>query len=89
MISKLDIEFNEVFKGISETKEKLPTDVQLRLYAYYKQAIKGDTFVFDSNKKESDIRKAFKFNAWIQLKGMSEDEAKKEYINLANEILNR
>ncbi|MBT7135260.1 MAG: phosphatidylserine decarboxylase, partial [Polaribacter sp.] len=30
---------------------------------------------------------AFKFNAWMQLNGMSPDDAKKSYIELANTIL--
>jgi len=41
-----------------------------------------------SSNQESNVRNAFKFNAWLQLKGMSSDAAKKEYIELANTILN-
>ena len=87
MSLKLDIAFKEAFKKISETEKELPSDVLLRLYAYYKQAEKGDTFSVSSGNNEPDLRNAFKFNAWVQLKGMSEEEAKQEYINLANEIL--
>lgn len=57
----------------------------LRLYAYYKQAVKGDNFSFNA---DPDVKTAFKFNAWMQLRGMSEEEAKKEYINLVNSIIN-
>lgn len=85
MTSKLDILFNEAVNKISETQEQLPPDVLLRLYAYYKQAIKGDNFLYNSD--DNDLRDAFKFNAWVQLKGMREEEAKKEYIELANSIL--
>jgi len=85
MSLKIDMEFRDSFKRISEMEKDLPPDVLLRLYAYYKQAVKGDTF--NVNKDESDLRNAFKFNAWVQLKGMSEEEAKQEYINLASEIL--
>lgn len=84
---KIDKEFKESFKRISEMKKELPPDVLLRLYAYYKQAVKGDRFTFNVNSNGPDLRNAFKFNAWMQLKGMSEEEAKMEYINLANEIL--
>lgn len=87
MSLKIDIEFKESFKRISEMEKDLPPDVLLRLYAYYKQSVKGDTFTFDVNRNEPDLRNAFKFNAWIQLKGMSGEEAKQEYINLAKEIL--
>ena len=84
---EIDKKFNNSVKRISEMEKDLPPDVLLRLYAYYKQAVKGDTFVFDVNNSEPDLKNAFKFNAWIQLKGMSGEDAKKEYINLSNEIL--
>ena len=80
----LDLMFQEAFKIASQLEEKLPPDVMLRLYAYYKQAVKGDRFTFNDN---SDLRNAFKFNAWMQLRGMGEREAKKEYIKLVNSII--
>tara|TARA_R110002073_G_scaffold53840_4_gene138889 strand:+ start:92935 stop:93186 length:252 start_codon:yes stop_codon:yes gene_type:complete len=83
MDTDLDKEFNKAFHRLSELKESLPPDVMLKLYAYYKQATSGDIFSFNN---EPDVRNAFKFNAWTQLNGMSQDEAKQEYINLAKEI---
>lgn len=87
MNSKLEIDFKEAFKRISETEKSIPSDVLLRLYAYYKQAVKGDTFTPKKVENEPDLRNAFKFNAWVQLKGMSAEEAKQEYVSLANEVL--
>lgn len=84
MESDLDLNFKEAYKIASKLEEKLPPDVMLRLYAYYKQAVKGDRFTFNDN---SDLRNAFKFNAWMQLRGMDENEAKKEYIKLVNSII--
>ncbi|WP_299159717.1 acyl-CoA-binding protein [uncultured Tenacibaculum sp.] len=84
MINDLDIKFNKAYEKASSMQEKLPPDVMLKLYAYYKQAVKGDQFSFNAN---ADLKNAFKFNAWMQLKGMSEDEAKQEYINLVNSII--
>ncbi|CAL2104391.1 Phosphatidylserine decarboxylase [Tenacibaculum sp. 190130A14a] len=86
MADDLDILFEEAYKKASSTNEKLPPDVMLKLYAYYKQAVKGDHFSFNAN-TDANLRNAFKFNAWRQLKGMSEDEAKREYINLVNTII--
>lgn len=80
----LDILFKQAFQEVSNSKEKLPPDTMLKFYAYYKQSTYGDNFSFNAN---FDVRNAFKFNAWMQLKGMSKDEAKQEYINLANTIL--
>ena len=76
MQSDLDIAF----------KEGVAPDNMLKLYAYYKQANFGNNFSFNSG---LNIRSAFKFNAWMQLNGMTPEEAKKEYIKLANSILNK
>ncbi|MGG6230408.1 acyl-CoA-binding protein [Tenacibaculum gallaicum] len=84
MEDDLDLKFKEAYQKASELEEKLPPDLMLRLYAYYKQAVKGDRFTFNDN---SDLRNAFKFNAWMQLRGMNEREAKKEYIKLVNSII--
>jgi len=85
MNPNLEIQFEEAFKKVSETEKVLAPDVLLRLYAYYKQATKGDNF--SMNQDDSGIRNAFKFNAWVQLKGMSELEAMEEYIKLTNQVL--
>lgn len=84
MAKDIDIRFAEVFKQISELEESLAPDLMLKLYAYYKQGTNGDTFSFNT---EPDVRDAFKFNAWMQLNGMEKDHAKKEYIKLAESIL--
>lgn len=86
---KLDIEFKDAFKKISDTEKEIPSDILLRLYAYYKQAQKGDTFGSVETNNELDLKNAFKYNARMQLKGMDSKEAKEEYIKLVNEILNK
>ena len=86
MQSDLDIAFKEAFNKISKLKEGVAPDNMLKLYAYYKQANFGNNFSFNSG---LNIRSAFKFNAWMQLNGMTPEEAKKEYIKLANSILNK
>ena len=84
METDLDKKFDKAFQSISALEEGLAPDIMLKFYAYYKQAISGDTY---SLAGESDVRNAFKFNAWAQLSGMSQEEAKKKYISLAKEIL--
>jgi len=79
----LDKEFNFYFEKISTLKNVAP-DVMLRFYAYNKQATAGNNYLLNAG---STVRNAFKFNAWVQLAGMTEDEAKQEYINLAKIIL--
>jgi acyl-CoA-binding protein len=85
MLDRLDKEFRSVFDKMSSFKKTIAPDVMLRLYAFNKQASYGNNFSFNS---ELSVRSAFKFNAWMQLKGMSPAEAKREYIKLANTIIN-
>lgn len=80
----LDVEFENAFNKISELKKAVAPDIMLKFYAYYKQANYGNNFTFNSG---LNVRSAFKFNAWMQLNGMSPEEAKNEYIKLANKIL--
>ena len=85
MTLNLDIKFTKAFNDLSELEENLAPDIMLKLYAYYKQAVIGNTFSYGG---EVDVRDAFKFNAWTQLNGMTQENAKKQYIKLVNNILN-
>ena len=85
MDKDLDRAFEEAYKISSETSIKLPPDIMLQFYAYYKQATKGNNYEQPSGKVE--LRNAFKLNAWFQLSHLTEDEAKVEYINLVNKYL--
>ena len=79
--------FNKAVKMALDMKP-LPPDVMLEFYAYYKQATKGDHFSFNANIGE-DLRSAFKFNAWTQLRGISPKKAQKEYIKLVEKHTNQ
>jgi acyl-CoA-binding protein len=79
----LDTRFQEAVEIASQmTQESLPQDIQLRLYAFYKQATFG---TLSYNHSQSyDLRNAFKTNAWIQISHLSVDEAKEQYIEIIN-----
>ena len=67
------------------TQASLPQDVQLRLYAFYKHATFDKTnFTVTDN---SDLRNAFKTNAWIQISHLTQDEAKEKYIKLIHSLI--
>jgi acyl-CoA-binding protein len=85
MESDLDIKFIQSYKKISALKKGVAPDIMLQFYAFYKQANFGNKLSFNN---DLNVRSAFKFNAWMQLNGMSSEEAKKEYIKLAKTILN-
>ncbi|WP_300567104.1 acyl-CoA-binding protein [Flavobacterium sp.] len=89
MVEKdLDTLFKEAV-AIANTiaQSSLPQDVQLRCYAYYKQATFGS--LGSVNYSNLDVRDAFKNNAWMQISHISEDEAKRLYIEIINEIKNK
>lgn len=86
--SALDIRFEkavEAANGMSQAD--LPQDIQLRLYAFYKQATFGtiDTRI----SPVYDLRNAFKTNAWMQISHLSQDDAKEMYIEMVNALLNK
>lgn len=82
---ELDIRFEEaVVLANTMSQSDLPQDVQLRLYAYYKQATYGtiDTRV----SPVYDVRNAFKTNAWMQISHLTQHEAKEMYIEMITEL---
>jgi len=89
MIEKdLDTRFKEAVEIASEmTQASLPQDVQLRLYAYYKQATIGTLDLKQTSNYH--LRDAFKTNAWMQISHITADEAKEHYIEIINSILKK
>ncbi len=77
--------FEKAYSITSTMEEKLPPDVMLKLYAYYKQATKGVNYVRSAGQNE--VRNAFKANALFQLNNISEEDAKIAYITLVEEII--
>jgi len=81
----LNTRFQEAVAIASEmSQSSLPQDVQLRLYAYYKQATFGT--IDYNNAANYDLRNAFKTNAWMQISHLSVDEAKEKYIEIIYSI---
>ena len=77
----LDRKFNKAFELASAMTEKLPPDIMLQFYSYYKHATTNDSRVIPSGNDR--VRNAFKLNAYFQIANISADEAKIEYIKLA------
>ena len=84
----LDKRFDEAVEAASKmTQASLAQDVQLRLYAFYKQATFGSA---QYNQSENfDLRNAFKTNAWMQISHISIEEAKEQYIKIINSLLKK
>ncbi len=77
---ELNIEFNDAVERINAYTEPFPADFLLRLYAYYKKA--SNNYGRPSSSKA--IINAFKTNALFQIKDITQDEAKRIYIDLVN-----
>ncbi len=60
-----------------------PTE-QLKLYGLFKQAKFGDTT--DKRPGMTKIRDRAKFDAWAGHKGTSQDDAKRKYIELVDQL---
>lgn len=89
MIEKdLDTQFLEAVEIASEmTQASLPQDVQLRLYAFYKQATFG---TLDLKQTSSyHLRDAFKTNAWMQISHLTSEQAKEQYIEMINILIKK
>lgn len=76
----LNKKFDQAYLLASETDIKLPPDIMLQFYAYYKQATHGNHYKKGNDGEE--LRNAFKLNAWFQLNHLTQEEAKKHYIKL-------
>ncbi len=84
----LDTRFNEAVEAASQmSQDSIPQDVQLRLYAFYKQATFGT--INPAMASNFDLRNAFKTNAWMQISHLSVDDAKERYIETINSILKK
>lgn len=77
---KLQTEFEDAVARINSHTEPFPADFLLRLYAYYKKA----TNDYGRPSSRKPIINAFKTNALFQVQDVSEDEAKRIYIDLVN-----
>jgi len=82
-MSDLDKKFKKAFEIASAMTKKLPPDVMLKFYAYYKHATNDNSMVIPSG--NNIVRNAFKLNAYFQLNNISIEEAKQKYIDLVEE----
>ncbi len=82
-MDELDRKFRKAFDIASAMTKKLPPDIMLRFYSYYKHATQTDSVVIPSG--NDMVRNAFKLNAYFQLNNITVEEAKRKYIELVEE----
>ncbi|QRN55421.1 acyl-CoA-binding protein [Dyella caseinilytica] len=85
-MNDLQREFEQAAADIKQLLHERPdNDTLLRLYALYKQGNGGDVHGCDPG--FFDFIGTAKKEAWTLLKGMSQDEARRQYIALVRQLL--
>jgi acyl-CoA-binding protein len=79
--------FSKAFEVANQMDIDIPIDLRLQFYAYYKQATINEGNYTTNDPVE--IRNAFKMNAILQVKNLSQDEAKIKYIELVNQTIKK
>lgn len=76
--------FEQAAVAVKSLPEKPDNDTLLRLYALFKQGSTGDV----SGEKPGffDFVGLAKFEAWEQLKGLSQEDAQQQYIDLVRDL---
>lgn len=78
-------EFEQATTDIKRLGKRPDNDTLLKLYALYKQGIDGD--VNGSQPGFFDFVGTAKHEAWAQLRGLSQDDAMRQYISLVRQLL--
>jgi acyl-CoA-binding protein len=83
-MSDLDSQFADAAEQVKQLPERPDNDALLKLYALYKQGSEGDV----SGKRPGmiDFVGRAKYDAWAELAGTTQDEAKQRYIDLVEEL---
>ena len=79
----------EDFEAAAQRAQQLPSKpsntVLLQLYALYKQATEGE--VSGTRPGGFDFKAIAKYDAWKSLTGLSQDEARQQYVALVTELV--
>jgi acyl-CoA-binding protein len=78
-------EFEQAARDIQQLGTRPDNDTLLKLYALYKQGSEGD--LRRAQPGFFDFVGTAKHEAWAQLNGVSEEEAKRRYIALVDQLL--
>ena len=84
MSDDLDDRFNAAKKAVEKLPERPDNEALLRLYALYKQAVVGD--IEGKRPGLLDFAGGAKFDSWAKLKGTSQEQAKRAYIDYVAQL---
>ena len=83
-MSDMKKKFEAAAQAVKDLKDDPGNDAKLKLYALYKQGTEGEA----SGRRPgfTDMIGRAKFDAWSKVKGLSKDDAMKEYIALCRSL---
>ena len=83
-MSDLKAQFDAAVADSKNLPERPDNQTMLKMYALYKQATNGDAS--GSRPGFTDMVGRAKWDAWNEVKGLSSDEAMKQYVSLVEEL---
>ena len=83
-MTDLNSRFEKASIAVKSLPAKPDNDTMLQLYALFKQGSSGD--VSGNKPGFFDFVGVAKFEAWERLKGLSQDDARQQYIDLVNKL---
>jgi diazepam-binding inhibitor (GABA receptor modulator, acyl-CoA-binding protein) len=83
-MSDLTKKFEEAAAAVKKLKDDPGNEAKLQLYALYKQGSEGD--VAGKRPGFTDMVGRAKYDAWAKVKGVSQDDAKKQYVALVKKL---
>ncbi len=83
-MSDLQKRFEQAAKDVQALPDRPDNDTLLLLYALYKQGSEGD--VKGDKPGFFDFVGTAKYEAWAKLKGTSQDDAMKKYVDLVKKL---
>ena len=83
-MADLQTRFDAAAEAVQNLDERPSNDTLLRLYALYKQATAGD--VEGKRPGFTNLAGRMKYDAWAELEGTEPDDAKQQYVDLADDL---
>ncbi|MBZ5585545.1 MAG: acyl-CoA-binding protein [Acidobacteriia bacterium] len=83
-MSDLEGQFRQAQQDVNGLSQRPDDATLLRLYAFYKQATAGDAA--GERPGALDFVRRAKYDAWSELKGMTQEEAMRKYVELADKL---
>ena len=84
-MADLQQQFEQAARDVKSLPERPDNDTMLRLYGLYKQGSEGD--VKGDKPGFFDFVGAAKYEAWEKLRGTSEEQARKKYVDLVRKLV--